>query len=169
MSLCENTMVGVTWGMLDPGCLTGSWWEFPRRVAQEWQTKMTTAKLTHKDASFSLQHVLLWKLLYSLVVTTFSKQKCEEIMQPILQVGLPKAGFMCTFPRPLVYGPKWYMGLEMPHLYTEQLLAQLVMLLQYGHEVKDTMGILICTNAEVFHLESGVLGNSLMYQWPFNP
>jgi len=80
-------------------------------------------------------------------------------MQPILQVGLSKAGYVCTFTQPLVYGPQLYARLAIPHLHTEQLLVQLIMILQYGHDdTKDLASILIQVNAEVMRLEVGMSG-----------
>jgi len=44
-------------------------------------------------------------------------------MAPILQQGLPKAGDMCMFLLALAHGPLDYGDLEIPQLYTEQLIA----------------------------------------------
>jgi len=44
-------------------------------------------------------------------------------MAPILQQGLPKVGVVHTFPQALAPGPLNYGGLELPHLYTEQLVT----------------------------------------------
>jgi len=51
---------------------------------------------------------------------------------PLLQQGLLKAGVVQTFPRALVHGPTNYGGLEIPHLYTEQLLAHAKTILCFG-------------------------------------
>jgi len=54
-------------------------------------------------------------------------------------------------PRAIVHGPKQYVGLEFPHLYTEQLLVKLTIILQYATNIIVTMGILVTANAELFY------------------
>jgi len=39
------------------------------------------------------------------VVTIFNKQQCTEIMQPILQVGLPQIGCVQTMSHVVVHAP----------------------------------------------------------------
>jgi len=59
---------------------------------------MATAKATHLAAEFGLCQVILKKLEYLLVATTFSLQHCNDIMHPILATGLPAAGYVYSFP-----------------------------------------------------------------------
>jgi len=84
---------------------------------------MAASCLNPTDATFSLKNVVLHKLCYPLVTTTLSPQQCHQIMAPILQQGLPKAGDMCMFLLALAHGPLDYGDLEIPQLYTEQLIA----------------------------------------------
>jgi len=71
-------------------------------------------------------------------------------MHPILQQGLLKAGVVQMLSWTLVYRPLQYGGLEIPNLYTKQLVAQLLLLFWYGIQVTDSMGVLIWANSEVF-------------------
>jgi len=44
-------------------------------------------------------------------------------MAPLLQQGLACTGVVHTYPRALVHGPLNQGGLDIPHLYMEQILA----------------------------------------------
>ena len=100
-----------------------------KSIAVDWKVKMVASWLSPADALFSLKNVVLRKLNYPLVTTTLSKQQCHQIMSPILQQGLPKAGMVCTFPHMLVQSPLEYGGLEIPKLYTEQIMVHVTILL----------------------------------------
>jgi len=111
--------------------------------------------LQHNDAAFSLKNVLLRKLTYPLMVTSFTEQQCHLIMKLILKAGLPKAGVIHTYPRALVYGPSHYAGLDIPNLYMEQLVIQVCMVLCFGGKEQDTMAMLIQASVEALQLETG--------------
>jgi len=78
-------------------------------VAKQWQSSMATMKVTHLAAKFGLHQVIICKLEYPLVATNFSQQQCNEIMCPILNVGLPVARYIQSFPQAIVHGP-WQWG-----------------------------------------------------------
>ncbi len=122
---------------------------------------MAAARLTQSDATFSLKNVVLRKLNYPLVTTTFSCQQCDQIMSPILQQGLPKAGVIRTFPRALVHGPLDYGGLDIPHLYMEQMIAHIHTILRYGPDKDDPTGLLLHATGEAMRLELGYGGELL--------
>jgi len=85
-----------------------------------------------------------------------------QIMAPILRQGLPKAGVVCTFPRDLAHGPLDYGGLEITHLYMEQVITHVQTILRYGPDITDPMGILIHATAEAMQLETGFGGELLV-------
>jgi len=66
-----------------------------------------------------------------------------------------------TFPRALVHGPLEYGGLEIPDLFTEQLIAHVTTILRYGPEVTDPTGILLHATGEAMRLEVGFNGELL--------
>jgi len=117
-------------------------------IATDWKVKMAASQLSWDDALFSLKHVVLRKLHYPLATTTFSPQQCHRITSPLLQQGLPKAGVIRTFPRALAHGPLEYGGLDIPNLYTEQLIAHVTTLLRYGPDQTDPTGALLHANGE---------------------
>jgi len=62
------------------------------------------------------------------------------------------------FLRALVNSLAYIGGVELPTLYIKQLVAQLIIILWYGQQDMDTIGILIRANAEALHLETGLQG-----------
>jgi len=94
-------------------------------------------------ADFGIWQVLMPKLRYPLVATTFSKAECQGIMQPVLQGGLPALGVNRNFPRAVAQGPVTYQGLNLPNLHTEQLIAHILTILKYGNLLDDPTGSLI--------------------------
>jgi len=79
--------------------------QYMLEVAKSWQTLMSAAKVTHAAAEFGLQQVILCKLEYLLVATTFTPNKCNKLMSPLLSARLPSAGFIWTFLQASVHGP----------------------------------------------------------------
>jgi len=128
-------------------------------VAKQWQKSMATAKVTHLAAEFGLRQVILRKLEYPLVATTFNRQQCANIMKPILSTGLPSAGIIRSFPRALVHGPWRWGGLNVPNLHTEQLVTHIHTILKFGGNLQDMTGNLLQASYEVLRLESGLSGN----------
>jgi len=82
-------------------------------------------------------------------------------MTPILQQGLPKAGIVRTFPQALVHGPVDYGGLDIPNLFTEQMLAHVTTILRYGPDKTDPTGFLLHTTGKAMRLEVGYNGELL--------
>jgi len=76
-------------------------------------------------------------------MTMLTEKECNKIMKPILAAGLPAMGVVQTMAQVVVHGPLMYQGLDIPSLYMEQLVAQIMALLQYGSQLEDVMGRLI--------------------------
>jgi len=135
-------------------------------VARSWHTSMSGAKVMHAAAEFGLRQVILRKLDYPLVATTFTQKECQSIMSPILTTGLPAAGLTRTLPQALVHGPWQWGGLNIPNLHTEQTTKHIHMLLKFGQQLTDTTGCLIQATAEAFRLEAGFTG--WIIEFPIN-
>ncbi len=135
----------------------------------DWKQKMEKARLTHMDALFSLQSSILWKLAYPLAVTTFTEQQCSDLMKPILSVGLPKIGCNQLMPHAVVHRPLERAGLNIPHLYTEQFITQLTMLLRHGPCASAQTGLLIRALAEAMQLETRMAVEPMQMPGIFEP
>jgi len=82
-------------------------------------------------------------------------------MSPLLQQGLACAGFNQNFPHDLAHGPLEYGGVDLPHLYMEQLLAHVIMVLCYGPDRQDPTGLLLHATGEAMRLKAGYNGKLL--------
>jgi len=80
---------------------------------------------------------------------------------PILNQGLPKAGVVQTFPRALVHGPLDYRGLDIPKLFTEQIIAHVTTILRYGPDKQDPTSFLLHATGEAMRLGVGYNGELL--------
>ncbi len=129
-----------------------------REEAIQWRNHMATATLSRAAADFSIRQVLLPKLRYPLVATTFTEAQCQAIMQPVLQQSLPALGVNRNYPRAVAHGPVIYQGLNLPNLYSEQLITHITTLLKYGSQNEDPTGTLIRACGETMRLEAGVSG-----------
>ncbi len=129
-----------------------------REEAIKWKNHIATANLPRAVADYSIRQVLLPKLRYPLVATTFSEAQCQGIMQPVLQQGLPALGVNRNFPRAVAHGPVAYQGLNLPNPHTEQLITHILTVLKYGNIPHDPTGSLIRACGELMRLEVGMHG-----------
>ncbi len=101
-------------------------------TSKQWQQSMAMAKVMHLAAEFGMRQMIFRKLEYPLVATTMTQTQCMAIMCPILAQGLPATGFVRSFPRAIVHGPWQWGGLNIPNLFTEQLIAHAHTILKFG-------------------------------------
>jgi len=100
---------------------------------------------------------------------TFMEHQCSDLMKPILSVGLPKIGCNRLMPCAVVHGPLKRAGLNIPHLYTEQFITQLTMLLRHGPCASKQTGLLIRALAEAMQLETGLAVEPMQMPCIFEP
>jgi len=157
----SDSMLGTLWDVANSRGVrlaldgnSNAKFQYFQLIAKEWQIKKSKT-----NAQFSLCSTILCKLVYLLAITMFTPVQCSAIMQPVLQDGLPKAGLVCTLLHTLVvHGPLYYTGLDIPNLYTEQMVSQLTMLLCNKWKRDDTMSILLQASIEAMTLEIGLYG-----------
>ncbi len=123
-----------------------------------WKQQMAAAHLSRSAAEFSIRQVLLPKLCYPLIATTFTEKQCEALLKPVLNQGLPVMGINQNFPRVVAHGPLAYQGLNFPNLFMEQLILHIRTLVKYGSHLADITGNLIWANMELLCLETGISG-----------
>jgi len=100
------------------------------------------------------------KIDIPLLATTFSPDNAHRIMAPILRQGLPRAGIVRTYPRPLVYGPNRYAGLDIPNLHTEQTILHALQLLSLP-DPTDVTAFLLRSCRDFMHIKLGWAGELL--------
>jgi len=69
-----------------------------RNVTTKWKLQMAKAKVNYRTAEFCFCQVLLPKLMYTLIVTNFSKQQCQDILKPAINQALLAMGINHHFP-----------------------------------------------------------------------
>jgi len=104
--------------------------------------------------------MILRKLEYPLVATTFTQQQCIEIMHLILAQGLPLASFVRLFPRAIIHGPWQWGGLNILNLFTEQVITHVHTILKFGGQLGNITGCLLHVTWEALILEAGLAGDS---------
>jgi len=126
-------------------------------IAKDWQQKMKISKLDQMESIFSLQNVLLRKLVYPLLATTFMQEQCQ-LMSPILAQGLPLAGFVRTFPHALAHGPLKFCGINIPNFFTEQSLTHIHTIIKFSNQPQDLTGFLLQATGEIMWHKLGWRG-----------
>jgi len=101
---------------------------------------MAIAQISWVAAKFSLHQVLLPKLCYPLIATTFTEVQCHNLLKLVLWQGLPVIRLNQNFPCTVAQGPLTYQGLNLPNLFTEQLISHVHTLMKFGSHANDTMG-----------------------------
>jgi hypothetical protein len=97
-------------------------------------------------------------LEYPLAAITLTKLQWDYILSPTITATLPRAGFVRTIKRDLVYGPEGTMGMEIRHPHVLQFLRQLgTVMHQMQHPTMITPQLMITTLEQVM-LEVGIGG-----------
>jgi len=109
-------------------------------VTAVWKNHMVTAKIPHAAADFALCQVLLPKLRYPLIATTLMEKQCQAILKLVLQQGLPAMGVNQNLPHAVVHGPRIYQGLNIPNLYSEQMITHIQTILKFGSYQRTQWG-----------------------------
>ena len=125
-----------------------------------WASQMKAGHLKKAEMWLSLTSTIWKSLMYPLNATTLSKKQCEEIMAPVMTVGLNGLGINRYLPRTLVHGTTEKQGLELPHLYTLQGIAHLedVMIHPY---LESLTGKMYEANLEQMLVDTGLGTNGL--------
>jgi len=127
-------------------------------VMAVWKNHMITAKIPHPVADFALRQVLLPKLRYPLIAMMLTEKQCQTILQPVLYHGLPAMGINRNMPRAVVHGPCVYQGLNIPNLFSEQMITHIQTLVKFGQHTTDATGFLVRACGELLWLELGIGG-----------
>jgi hypothetical protein len=85
--------------------------------AKKWAEYVRTGHLRHVEAWTCLEVTIMNTLNYSLPATNLSKQELEQVMKPILEIGLPRSGVCRKLARAVVFAPRRYLGLGLKHPY----------------------------------------------------
>jgi len=139
-------------------------YEFRISQAQTWAAQVATYKANKIIQWLNFQLVLIPKILYSLMTTTFTKEECKNILRPAILQLLPAIGINQHFPRLMVYGHSKHFGLGIPHLYNTQGFLHLTALLKFTSSNNST-GTYITHSYEALQVEMGLPGEIFHYKF----
>lgn len=91
---------------------------------------------------------------YPMALTTLDQESWRKILSPVLQVCLPKAGFVSSFPQRFILAPLSLQGAGIPHPFAEQVCAHLDMLLRHPANRSKT-NTYLDANIQAHQLETG--------------
>ncbi|CAJ1970518.1 unnamed protein product [Cylindrotheca closterium] len=97
--------------------------------AKDWAEQLRPNLLQKYDVLPLIKLTIMKKLEYPMALTTLDAQQWTDIMSPVLQVCLPKAGVCRNFPWDVIFAPLSYQGLGLPHPFGCQVFKHLEMLL----------------------------------------
>ena len=122
----------------------------------EWTKKMKAACISRFAAILVVTTTIWATLSYPLAALTLTKKECERLMIPLYACALPRMGVNRHIALVYRYGPKCFHGLGLKHLYTDQGIEQLKILLSHGGS-DSYCGILLQCCYELLQLEVGAL------------
>jgi len=134
--------------------------EFWKEQAYTWAAQVAQYKTDVATTWINLKTVLLTKISYPLMVTTFTCKEGESILQPVLLQALPLLGINQHFPRAMVYGHESHHGLGITHLYNKQGLQHIWALKKFPMQPGITGELLNCSY-KALQVESGLPGEFL--------
>jgi hypothetical protein len=126
-----------------------------KTAAADWASVVKSSFLRQNNLLPMISATIQKTMEYPMVVTTFSRQKWDEVIRPILWVALPKAGVCHSFPREAVYGPRRYNGMGVQHPFVLQVSHHIDALLSHGPSDSLT-GQFLRSNLECHQLEIGL-------------
>jgi len=72
--------------------------------------------------------------------------------------GFSSAGCYQNFTRAVTHGPLDYQGLNLPNLFTEELILHITTLVKFGNHPHNQTGYLLWANCKLLRLETGMRG-----------
>jgi len=134
--------------------------QFRKEQTLVWASRIANSKAPRHITWLNFKTVLLKQVEYPLMVTTFSRAECDDILRPALQTVLPALGVNRHFPRDMLYGHADHFGLAIPNLYDSQGFLHLLALLKFG-AAPCTTGQLLRQSYESLQIELGLPGEVL--------
>ena len=122
--------------------------------ASKWAQQMRSSPLDATTIWTALHRTIIKGLEYPLAATTLTESQLESVISPVLNSVLPRAGFVRTFPRSVVYAPVTFQGLGVTNLWDFQYCRHIQDILDQTWR-NTPAGKLILLNLEAAKLEAG--------------
>jgi hypothetical protein len=90
-----------------------------------------SVNVTYFEAWTGLFSIWLGQMSYVLVATFLTRGECEKIQSKAVNVSLTKCGFRRTTSRSIVFGSPWFGGLGWRHLFFEQGIQHVLLMIKH--------------------------------------
>ncbi|CAJ1956983.1 unnamed protein product [Cylindrotheca closterium] len=101
-------------------------------IAKRWAEQVWSGHLHKYDVIPLIKSTVMKSLEYPMTQLTLEAATWVDIMSPVLQVCLPKAGICRSFLRDMVLAPLKFQGLGIPHLFGSQVSKHIETLLRHS-------------------------------------
>ena len=107
--------------------------EFNRRVqmSKTLGDRVYIAPLSVYESIMVYRLYYIPKVNYPLSMTRFTVAESETIQRQFYSKALPKMGLNCHMPHAVVFGPTQYGGLELHHIYSQQLIQHITSIIKH--------------------------------------
>ena len=127
--------------------------DFQEKV-DEWNLYLLDNSMDAKSAWQAFQTTISKSIEYPLVATCISEAQINRVMASLLKVALPKANYVRTFPRAVLFGPTSHQGLGVSHPYTYQMVRHIQDIVNQLWKTSASPSLLRA-NLEAMQLEAG--------------
>ena len=127
--------------------------------ASAWTEQVRCGALQRLEAWQALTTTIFKTIEYPLPSTTLSLKQCDEIVRPILKIGLPRSGICRNISRQVAFSSIKYKGLGLHHPYMTQGIQKLLVLLD---EPKGLTHDLVQFSLDLCAYESGLGPNFML-------
>jgi exonuclease III len=131
-----------------------------------WSDQIRTRQLSMTLSWLFLTSGMSLSLRYPLAATNLSKQDCQKIMKPFLDIALPALGLPRSMPHAVLFAPPEYMGYGLINLWLQQAIDQIQVCLDFGHRTDNNItGHLLRDVAESLRFELGLPLCPILYDY----
>ena len=131
--------------------------EYLKEKATEYARQIKRSPVDHNEAWLSYTHTIRKTMEYPMPALTLTEDQWDGIFTIINQAALPKSGFVRTFTKDVLYGPRRYQGMGTYHPFFLQELTHLRDFVDHVNR-QTTCGIRLQITAEQLRLETGFPG-----------
>ena len=118
--------------------------------------------LTKNESWEAIKTTIMKILEYPMEAINLMEKEWNKIIQPIMQVALPKSSIVRTFPRDILHASKAMHGLDLQHPFYIQQIKHLTIWMEY-RTANNITGQLLRSNIEQLKMELGI--NIKEYGW----
>lgn len=113
--------------------------DYLKEKSEQWAEHVRSGGVSRSEAWYLLNAVIMKTIEYPLLATTFSKKQLDQVMQPILKIGLPKAGVCRNMARDAVFSPCKYLGFGIHHPYITQGIRKVMLFMSTEHRTSSDL------------------------------